>query len=1043
MTGPIENNRPTVTEKKSPPATKTDDNQLATAISRLVETAPAKESQVPKAAQKAAAPPATPKEVEARLTEARPSLGTAALSGAGNLTTWSFATRAQTATAPGPAQAQAPANPAGEEEPAETPGEFTQATQTVAEHFEVFDNPGNPEDGDGKISDRDFRRVAEGNYDREQVAARLEAEGLSQEEIEATLSEIEEAAQFFVESDIHRHALDGADGDRNNRITAEGVQARLEQSQAYDEALERHQNVTEVTDPQQAISILQDFRTLADTANGEGGVDQEIGRSDLEAILADPHAPDSLKAAASYLLDDANSVIFHAVDAGAEGASNGKITFGNLDQAAGLFENFNQDRGPVENTLEAAQVLEDYFYLADSASGGNGGRDGQVSFDDLENLANSEAVPESVRQAARHFLELHQSNPENLLALRPEFSQVPIDLEHLRAFNEAPEVLRELLVSAGPEIGEGYIKFVDGRPVLASSGEPLTAEQYAALQAQWQQQIEDPEAVALLSRDFAWDLDEVTRHYDNALDSISSDLSEQTARVQEETENFGRFIAEYGALLSPEELADLTAQHEARVAELEAPLEQQAADFVALAEDPIFQQAFLDFSQEEQEQFFATVADSVGNTEAGSQFAEDLLSELEQLGEGDPPTQLSPFARQAQTLIQSGKDVSTLKQAVTVLASRQLLNSGTAGSDAYAKIGRFLYGAEYADEVQDALRSLEVAATQGEDAYRAARANLDEALRNNNGRGPTGALDFLAVGALAVDALIIQEQGFEALADPQFALNAAKDLADTVSIVSRVFGAGSRTLTTLARVGNGFGALAGGIGLAQGIAEGDALQIASGGLTLVGYGLLAFGVGGPIGPLLLAGGVVASFLPALLEGDPYRDYLQDRFEEAGLPFDSLQSFNLLSPEAQAEVGAIAEEYGLSRAQVAQMAFAGFGLGSFPEEGAEGASQLREAFANNLDPFWSSTPLAPIPEGEHLDAYRDLESQTGLDGEELQNLIGFVAQDAYLEFLAENPDSTLSLREYWTQNLADFADQVPGAVEEAREARPDSGVSSGR
>ena len=179
----------------------------------------------------------------------------------------------------------------------------------------------------------------------------------------------------------------------------------------------------------------------------------------------------------------------------------------------------------------------------------------------------------------------------------------------------------------------------------------------------------------------------------------------------------------------------------------------------------------------------------------------------------------------AQGFVKGGKDAKKFRDAVTVLANRQLLNSGTSGTEAYVSIGRFLYGADYADEVSSAIRDLSVAAEQGEDAYQAARTALDQQLNSYKGRGPGGAFDFLAAGALAVDALVIHEQGFDALSDPSFALNAAKDVADTVGIVSRVFGAGSGTLRTIGRIGNGFGAVAGAIGLAQGIANGEAAQM--------------------------------------------------------------------------------------------------------------------------------------------------------------------------------------------------------------------------
>ena len=65
--------------------------------------------------------------------------------------------------------------------------------------------------------------------------------------------------------------------------------------------------------------------------------------------------------------------------------------------------------------------------------------------------------------------------------------------------------------------------------------------------------------------------------------------------------------------------------------------------------------------------------------------------------------------------------------------------------------------------------------------------------------------------------------------------------------------------------------------------------------------------------------MVVSFLPALLEEDPYREFAEDRFAEVGLSYEHLQAFPQLSPEAQAEIDRLSEELGLPRSQIAQMA----------------------------------------------------------------------------------------------------------------------------
>lgn len=1028
--------KPEPAAKKADPAAEKLGGQMLEAVQRTLQEVEAEAK--PTAAAKPA-PAATQVQVTARLEESRPRLNTVARPGGSS--TWALAGKTQPASAAQSlaaqeAQAQpaeAPAAQAAQAPEAEVPDEaaaeateFSENTQVVQENLSVFDNPDNPSDGDQKISEDDFRDVAEGNYDQAAVRADLEARGLSAEEIDQTLADIEAAAQYFVDSDTHRNALDAADGSRDGRVTAEGAAEQVVRNQAYDEAVTRYADVTDVDNPQQAIAILSDFRNLADTANGGGEVDQEIGRGDLQAILDDPNAPASLKAAATYLLADENEVLFNAVDgSGSEGKANGKLTFYNLDEAGANFANFDEGRPPVENTGDAAQVLEDYAYLADAASGGgSGASDGVISYDDLENLANSETVPESVRQAAQLFLDQFENSPEKLgpfqQAGSPYFS-----LDSIKAFNAAPPELREALIAHGSTFEDGYIRFENGQPVWADNGQPLTAEQYTALQTQWNQQLEEIEGPQLLGPDFQFDSMEVQEHYQNSYAAVSGTLAEQSAAIDAEADYFARYMAEFGGTLTDEQRKTITREHEQRLAELEQALEAPAAEFVALAEDPLFQAAFAGFSDEDKQDFFITVADSVGNTEAGQAFANNLLTELEELSDNPNATGTSTFSQEASELVASGKDVKKLRDAITVIANRRILQTGGEGTEGYLKIGKLLYGADYAGEVGVALRNLEAAAEQGEEAYQAARKALEKTLGDYKGRGVAGAFDFLAAGALAVDAVILGQEGFDALTDPKFAFNFAKDAVDTVGIITRVFGAGSNTLKIIGRLGNGFGALAAGVGLAKGIKDGDSAAIASGALSLAGYGLLALGLGGPVGPVLLAAGVIVGFLPSGEPG-PYDQYTEERFDEVGLESEDLEAYRFYSPEEQAEIARLAEEYGLPPSQVTLIVLAN-------QPGSEPSgkpSDVLKQLEENYDPVWQGE--RQLGERQAV-AYNEAKQATDLNDQDLQTVLGYVAADDYRQFLADNPNSTVSLQEYVISHLGTLAPLAAGDVEEAREA----------
>ncbi len=70
----------------------------------------------------------------------------------------------------------------------------TAALSTLERDFATFDDPGGG-DGDGIVSEGDLEKIARGDYDRDAARARIEARG---EDADAELARIEETAQFFL-----------------------------------------------------------------------------------------------------------------------------------------------------------------------------------------------------------------------------------------------------------------------------------------------------------------------------------------------------------------------------------------------------------------------------------------------------------------------------------------------------------------------------------------------------------------------------------------------------------------------------------------------------------------------------------------------------------------------------------------------------------------------------------------------------------------------------------------------------------------------------
>lgn len=629
---------------------------------------------------------------------------------------------------------------------------------------------------------------------------------------------------------------------------------------------------------------------------------------------------------------------------------------------------------------QAVAALQRGFAVADTAGQGGSG-DGKVSMQDLQALLAGSAAPD-LKAAAAFF-----AGDEVLFyAMAAGDSWItPDELEAAAA----------QLVGSGGGLGhqngaEGRLEMRDGQPVWSDTGQPLTASEYQDLLAQLEGEL------PLVDGMLAAELQEVHFNLLDRLEALQGRLADASAAIEQESAHFAQFMLEYGDLLTEDDKTRLTAEFQGRLDALQAPLEQAAAEFVALAEDPLFLVTFSAMSPAEQQAFFRTVADSVGNTAAGSAFAQRLMREVAAL----PAEQSSPYAQVAQQLIEGGQDIKTFQDAFAVLGARELLNGGD--PQTFIDVSRAVHGEEAAQLAAQMVEQLQTAAASGQDAYQTARTQAMTQLNQSLSDRPA-VLEFLAAGALAVDAYLIGQNGFEQLKEPGFALQVVGDAADTGSLLLRAVGVGPRATQTLGKVSTGVGVLLGAVDLGKGIAEGDEVRAISGTLAVVGSGLLLAGLGGPVGPILLAGSLAVTFLPALFEEDPYADYVDDRFADAELSTD-LYSFTVLAPEARQEVARMAEEWGLPAAQVAALAMVAVAEFGVPQQSVT-AAQIREWLgAALIDPTFG-------PSAGDSGDFWEVQQRTGLEPQELLAQLGELAAPAYQDYLLAHPDEVLTLRQY--------------------------------
>ncbi|MGH9116594.1 MAG: hypothetical protein ACRD0A_01560, partial [Acidimicrobiales bacterium] len=143
-----------------------------------------------------------------------------------------------------------------------------------------------------------------------------------------------------------------------------------------------------------ALMIVLANLDLFDTAAGRGGDDDTVGVPDLEAVANDPNAPAHLRAAAQYLLD--NRLLLSLASIADDSRSyevepeEGSLT----PEGIALFLDYN----------EALRAVALDFDRLDIAADEDRVPDGNVSVDDLREVAGNPAYPPELREAASFLL---------------------------------------------------------------------------------------------------------------------------------------------------------------------------------------------------------------------------------------------------------------------------------------------------------------------------------------------------------------------------------------------------------------------------------------------------------------------------------------------------------------------------------------------------------------------------------------------------------------------------------------------------------------
>lgn len=150
-------------------------------------------------------------------------------------------------------------------------------------------------------------------------------------------------------------------------------------------------------DEGRAAEVLRNNFQLLDTAAGIGKKDGLVSKEDLQAILENPGAPQELKDAASFLLE--NPAAFNALE--------NREYNGELDGLIGRGDVAVADDNNKMSPIDAAAILKEGFQSLDTDGSGSFGRE------DLERITQDPNAAPHLKAAARKVLD----NPELMAAL--------------------------------------------------------------------------------------------------------------------------------------------------------------------------------------------------------------------------------------------------------------------------------------------------------------------------------------------------------------------------------------------------------------------------------------------------------------------------------------------------------------------------------------------------------------------------------------------------------------------------------------------------
>ena len=709
----------------------------------------------------------------------------------------------------------------------EDPSEFREAAEVLNRHYSVFDNPDRSSSqgksgsmGDGVASKADFEKLAEGDYDKEKIREYLTESGLSGDDLNEAVTEIENSAKFFVENETYFRVADTindgkklGDGDADGNIRSANANLLWQYSAEHDAALAKHGKTTEVTNPGQAAEILEGFLPLADSAQAGTGATQAISAEDLRALMSSEDVPDAVKMAAEYL-----------------------IPFGSRE-------------------------LLDPIERAD-----NGKSDGQLNFSEI-------------RATAKEYREM---SPE------------------MRGMLEEHEVV----LRDGEEAGFFRIT-EDGTPVWRDSGKVVKDEEISTIQeAIGDEKLEKGFLGAYLEGDMN-KLASLAAGQVKALDDLSDDISPISESIDKENENYARYLTENQALLSESEKLKLEKEHQTRVDEQKAKLEAEADKLIEEANDPEFRKKFASFPKEKQELFFETL-EQVAETDAADEFVQQFVEDY------GSENKENPYAVVAGRITSTGDAGSKLRQGVTSITTSRLIrdiDKGGSVEDAVAALERA--GGEVPPNLKESFAAF--ASAEDGPAYKVARAKLAEEISDLKGDTKFAkAFDVFAPAAAALDLYQIAKDP-SSVTDPKMILQLAADSADTSAIIlKRAAGlTGAANMASKANLVATAGLSL--IELYGDLREGDAVGVVANSLTAAGAGLSMTVAGTVPGVAMMAAGATLNLLNTMgaFERDQYNEFKIDQNDSIGLDQELQGEWVGERSEFQEEFLGPAEERGLT------------------------------------------------------------------------------------------------------------------------------------